>query len=152
MYDKIFFTNNFLYYIANICKKKALKKFEAKNLCEYLAENDGCCVIIIKNLKDKTMNKYTDNTLVEQMDDIILLNDNYAAQGLYKGYLGVTIENLIEKLGYILADFYNPISGKDIAVLAKIKKDDFRVLSNSLEDKVAAKAFKDLCNNKNINN
>ena len=42
------------------------------------------------------MDKYKDNTLVEPMDAIILLNDNYEEQGLKKGYIGVVVENLIE--------------------------------------------------------
>ena len=51
------------------------------------------------------MNKYQNNTLVEEMDDIILLNDNYADKGLFKGYIGEVMENLIEERGFVVADF-----------------------------------------------
>ena len=53
--------------------------------------------------------KYTNNALVEEMDAIILLNDNYAAQGLFKGYIGTGMANFIEKYGFVVADFSNPI-------------------------------------------
>ena len=33
------------------------------------------------------MDKYTDNSLVEPMDAVILLNDNYANAGLKKGFI-----------------------------------------------------------------
>ena len=42
------------------------------------------------------MDKYTDNSLVEPMDAIILLNDNYSRAGLKKGYIGVVVDNLIK--------------------------------------------------------
>ena len=85
-----------------------------------------------------------ENILVDWTDDIILLNDNYADKGLYAGYIGVVVDNLIEKKGIILADFFNPVTGEDIAILVEIKKEDFRVLSDSLTDKRLVKEFKDL--------
>ena len=42
------------------------------------------------------MDKYTDNSLVEPMDAVILLNDNYANAGLKKGFIGVVVDNLIK--------------------------------------------------------
>ena len=42
------------------------------------------------------MDKYTDNSLVEPMDAVILLNDNYANSGLKKGFVGVVVDNLIK--------------------------------------------------------
>ena len=90
------------------------------------------------------MDKYQNNALVEEMDDIILLNDNYADKGLYAGYIGVVVENLIEKMGIVLADFFNPVTGEDIATLVEIKKEDFRVYSGTLEDQKIGKEFKDL--------
>ncbi|MBS1416225.1 MAG: hypothetical protein HPY94_03680 [Clostridia bacterium] len=90
------------------------------------------------------MDKYTDNSLVEPMDAIILLNDNYSRAGLKKGYIGVVVDNLIKSQNIILVDFFNPMDGKDIAVLAQIKKDDFRVISSSPADQRAVRAFKNL--------
>ncbi len=90
------------------------------------------------------MDKYQDNTLVEPMDDIVLLNDNYIEQGLKAGYVGIVVDNFIEKYGIILADFYNPFTGEDIAVQAEIKKEDFRVLSDSLIDRKLGREFRDL--------
>ena len=90
------------------------------------------------------MDKYTNNTLVEPMDAIILLNDNYEEQGLKKGYIGVVVETLMEEQSFILVDFFNPFTGEDIAVLAKIKQEDFRVISGSLSDQKLVKEFKDL--------
>ncbi len=90
------------------------------------------------------MDKYKDNSLVEQMDAIILLNDNYINQGLKKGYIGVVMDNFIEKMGIVVADFYNPITGEDIQPVIDIKKEDFRVISASLSDQKLVKAFKDL--------
>lgn len=90
------------------------------------------------------MDKYKDNSLVDWTDDIILLNDNYVEQGLRKGYIGTVVDNFIEKQGIILADFFNPITGEDIAILAEIKKEDFRVISGSLSDQKLVKKFKDL--------
>ena len=49
------------------------------------------------------MDKYTDNSLVEPMDAVILLNDNYANAGLKKGFedtrgtLFFSIANLIKE-------------------------------------------------------
>ena len=90
------------------------------------------------------MDKIKENILVDWTDDIVLLNDNYADKGLYAGYIGVVVENLIEKMGIILADFFNPITGEDIATLVEIKKEDFRVYSGTLEDQKTGKDFKDL--------
>ncbi len=90
------------------------------------------------------MDKYTDNSLVEPMDAIILLNDNYSRAGLKKGYIGVVVDNLIKSQNIILVDFDNPYTGQSIAVLAQIKKDDFRVISSSPADQRAVRAFKNL--------
>ena len=90
------------------------------------------------------MDKYKDNALVEEMDDIILLNDNYADKGLFKGYIGTVMENLIEERGFVVADFSNPIEPKYIQPVIEIKKEDFRILSDSLSDKKLVKEFKDL--------
>ena len=91
-----------------------------------------------------SMDKYSDNSLVEPMDAVILLNDNYANSGLKKGFIGVVVDNLIKTQKIILADFYNPYTGKIIAVLAEIKKEDFRVISSSSDDRRAVRAFKAL--------
>ena len=85
-----------------------------------------------------------ENILVDWTDDIILLNDNHADKGLYAGYIGVVVENLIEKMGIVLVDFFNPVTGEDIAILVEIKKEDFRVYSGTLEDQKIGKEFKDL--------
>ena len=90
------------------------------------------------------MDKYTDNSLVEPMDAVILLNDNYANLGLKKGFIGVVVDNLIKTHNIILADFDNPYTGQSIAVLAEIKKEDFRVISSSSDDRRAVRAFKAL--------
>ena len=90
------------------------------------------------------MDKYKDNALVEPMDAIILLNDNYEEQGLKKGYIGVVVETLMEEQSFILVDFFNPFTGEDIAVLAEIKQEDFRVISGSVADQKLVKEFKDL--------
>ena len=90
------------------------------------------------------MDKYTDNNLVEPMDAIILLNDNYSRAGLKNGYIGVVVDNLIKSQNIILVDFDNPYTGQSIAVLAQIKKDDFRVISSSSADQRAVRAFKNL--------
>ena len=94
------------------------------------------------------MDKMKENILVAWTNDIILLNDNYADKGLYAGYIGVVVENLIEKMGIILADFFNPITGEDIAMLVEVKENDFRVYSGTLEDQKIGKEFKDLFRNK----
>ncbi len=90
------------------------------------------------------MDKYKDNSLVEQMDAIILLNDNYIKQGLKVGYIGVVVDNNFGEKNTIIADFYNPITGEDIQPVIEIKKEDFRVISGSLADQKLVKAFKDL--------
>lgn len=90
------------------------------------------------------MDKYKDNNLVEPMDAIVLLNDNYANQGLFKGYIGVVVETLMDEQEFILVDFFNPFTGADMVALAEIKKEDFRVISDSLADQRLVKEFKDL--------
>ena len=94
------------------------------------------------------MNKYKNNELVEEMDDIILLNDNYADKGLFKGYIGEVMENLIEERGFVVADFSNPIESGYIQHVIEIKKEDFRVISGSVADQKLVKEFKDLFRNK----
>lgn len=90
------------------------------------------------------MNRRKNNVSVEPMDDIILLNDNYADKGLYTGYIGTVMDNHIEKSGYVVADFSNPITGDCIQPAVAINKDDFRVFSGNIEDRKIGKAFKDL--------
>ncbi len=90
------------------------------------------------------MDKYKDNSLVEQMDAIILLNDNYIEQGLKKDYIGVVVDNTFGENETIIADFFNPITGQSIQPVIEIKKADFRVISGSLSDQKLVKAFKDL--------
>ena len=94
------------------------------------------------------MDKYQNNALVEEMDAIILLNDNYADEGLFKGYIGEVMENLIEERGFVVADFSNPIKAEYIQPVMAIQKEDFRVLSDLLADKKLVKEFKDLFRNK----
>ncbi len=89
------------------------------------------------------MDKYKDNALVEEMDAIILLNDNYIEYGLKKGAVGVVMDNLIEEFGIIIAEFFNPFTGDDIQSAIEIKKEDFRVLSGSLNDRRLVKEYKD---------
>lgn len=90
------------------------------------------------------MTKYIENSMVEPMDAICVLNDKYLNQGIHKGYVGVVVENLIEQRGYIFADFDNPFKLEYIAVQVEIKKEDFRVLGSSYEDKKIVKAYKNL--------
>ncbi len=90
------------------------------------------------------MDKYKDNALVEEMDAIVLLNDNYVEKGLKKDYIGVVMDNLIEKFGVIIAEFFNPFTGEYIQPVIEIKKEDFRVISGSLPDQRLVKAYKDL--------
>ena len=66
------------------------------------------------------MDKYQNNALVEEMDAIILLNDNYSDKGLLKGYIGDVMSNFIEKYGEPILYFKKhsinnllPISRKD---------------------------------------
>ena len=92
----------------------------------------------------KNMDKYQNNALVEEMDAIILLNDNYASKGLFKGYIGTVMANFIEKYGFVVADFSNPIEPGYIQPIIEIKKEDFRVISGSLSDQKLVKKFKDL--------
>ena len=42
------------------------------------------------------MNKYQNNGLVEPMDAIILLNDNYIHYNLKSGFIGVVVDNFIK--------------------------------------------------------
>ena len=90
------------------------------------------------------MDKYKDNVLVEELDAIILLNDNYVDKGLFKGYIGTVMANFIEKYGFVVADFSNPIKAGYIQPVIEIKKEDFRVISGSLADQKLVKEFKDL--------
>ena len=90
------------------------------------------------------MSKYENNVLAEPMDAIILLSDNYTQYGLKQGYIGVVVDNFIQNNGCVLADFFNPFTGDDIAVQVLIGKDDFRVLSDSADDRRKVKSFKDL--------
>lgn len=90
------------------------------------------------------MDKYEDGSLVEPTDAIVLLNDNYQSNGLYAGYIGVVAGNFIKQSGFVLADFFNPLTGDDIAVLVEIKKEDFRVLSNTPKDRRFSRDFKAL--------
>ena len=88
--------------------------------------------------------KYKDNSLVEELDAIILLNGNYETKGLYKGYIGTVMSNLIDLQGIVVADFSNPITGENIQPVVEVKKEDFRVISNSSSDQKLVKAFRDL--------
>ena len=90
------------------------------------------------------MEKYKNNKLVEPTDAIVLLNDNYESIGLKKGYVGTVVDNCIDKLDIILVDFFNPFTGEDIKNLIEIKAEDFKVVSNSKEDQLLVKAFRDL--------
>lgn len=90
------------------------------------------------------MNRRKNNVSVAPMDDIILLNDNYADKGLYTGYIGTVMDNHIEKFGYVIADFSNPITGDCIQPAVAISKDDFRVFAGNMEDREIGKTFKDL--------
>ncbi len=90
------------------------------------------------------MDKYKNKILVEEMDAIVLLNDNYISQGLKAGYIGVVLENLIEEQGIIVAEFSNPFTAEDIQSAIEIKKEDFRVISGSVEDQKLVRAYKNL--------
>jgi len=90
------------------------------------------------------MDKYKDNSLVEPMDAIVLINDNYADKGLYKGYIGTVMDNHIQKHGVVVVDFCNPVTGGYILPVVEIKKEDFRVVSSDLDDQKIVKSFKDL--------
>ena len=90
------------------------------------------------------MSKYENNVLVGPMDAIILLNDNYIQYGLKQGYIGVAVDNFIQNNGYVLADFFDPFTGDDIAVQVAVRKDDFRILSDSADDRRKVKFFKDI--------
>ena len=90
------------------------------------------------------MDKYQDKKRIDWTNDIILLNDKYADKGLYVGYIGSVVENLIEERGIVLADFFNPLTGEDIAGGVEIQEEDFRVYKGTLEDKKIGWDFKDL--------
>ena len=70
------------------------------------------------------MDKYKDNSLVEPMDAIVLLNDDYADKGLYKGYIGTVMDNFIQKHGIVVVDFCNPVASGYIQSVVEIKKED----------------------------
>ena len=65
-------------------------------------------------------------------------------QGLKQGYIGVAVDNFIRNNGCVSADFFAPFAGDDIAAQVAIGKDDFRVLSDSADDRRKVKSFKDL--------
>jgi hypothetical protein len=44
----------------------------------------------------------------------------------------------------VVADFSNPFKAETIQPIIEIKKEDFRVISGSLEDEKLVKAFKEL--------
>lgn len=80
------------------------------------------------------MHKYENNAFVEEMDAIILLNDNYADQGLFKGYIGTVMANFIEKYGFVVADFSNPIESGYIqrnGLFFALKMRQKNILNNS---------------------
>ena len=56
--------------------------------------------------------------------------------------------NFIEKYGFVVADFSNPIESGYIQHVIEIKKEDFRVISGSVADQKLVKEFKDLFRNK----
>lgn len=87
------------------------------------------------------MDKYKDNAFAEPMDAIILLNDNYEDKGLKKGYIGTIMDNFIEKYGFVVADFSDPVTAESIQPVIEIKKEDFRVISDSLSDRKSVKEF-----------
>lgn len=93
------------------------------------------------------MIKYNDKDFVKELDTIILLNDNYASKGLYKGYVGTVMENLISQHGYVVADFSNPITGESIQPVAIIKKADFKVCADCIEDKKIIRDYRALFKN-----
>lgn len=65
-------------------------------------------------------------------------------EGLFEGYIGTVMENLIVERGFVVADFSNPIELGYIQPVIKIKKEDFRVISGSIADQKLVKEFKDL--------
>lgn len=90
------------------------------------------------------MDKFENNELVEPMDAIVLLNDDYEDMGLKKGYIGTVMDNHIRTYGVVIADFTNPASGESIQPAISIKKEDFRVVSGAKSDSLLVKKFKDL--------
>lgn len=89
------------------------------------------------------MNRFEDNSFADESDDIILLNDNYRDIGLRKGDIGIIMENRIEgDGGYVIADFPDPVTGKPICPVAEIKKEDFRVYNDSIEDRKIGADFR----------
>ncbi|MCD8372450.1 MAG: hypothetical protein LUD27_04015 [Clostridia bacterium] len=91
------------------------------------------------------MDEYIQDPLIEEA--ICILNENYADIGIHTGYVGIVIENLLVKRGSILADFYDPFTGKDLAVATEIRQEDFKVLTGTLDDKLIVKKYKDLFSN-----
>ncbi len=90
------------------------------------------------------MDKYQQNTLEATEENIILLNDHYIEKGLKAGYIGVVQYNLVDLLDCVIADFYNPITGAEIARIVDIDTKDFRVLSNSPADQQLKEEYKNL--------
>ena len=62
--------------------------------------------------------------------------------------IGTVMANFIEKYGFVVADFSNPIESGYIQPVIEIKKEDFRVISGSVADQKLVKEFKDLFRNK----
>ncbi|MBE7082734.1 MAG: hypothetical protein E7378_03575 [Clostridiales bacterium] len=90
--------------------------------------------------------KYKNNDLVEEMDAIYLLNDNYNHLGLKKNYVGMVVEN-IKKSKMILVDFFNPFTAKSIKELAEIKYGDYKIVTKSKADQLLVKQYKYLFRN-----
>jgi len=91
------------------------------------------------------MDKINNKRLIEALDAVVILNDNYAEQGIKKGYVGTVIENLIDEMGILLVDFIEPYTGNDIKILAEIKADDCRYISiDNDEDKKLGMAFREM--------
>lgn len=90
------------------------------------------------------MDKYENNALVEELDEIILLNDNYADRGLCKGCVGIVMSNLIEKDGFVVADFESPKGEKYNQPVIEIRKEDFRVMSDSVADHKLWREFREM--------
>ena len=88
--------------------------------------------------------EFIENNSVKPLSAIVLLNDNYAEYGLQKGYVGTVMSDFIKDRGFIIADFTNPLTGEYINPVAEIKSGDFKVLTNTNDDKAAVKNFKNL--------
>ncbi len=59
------------------------------------------------------------------------------------------MDNFIDGMG-IVADFYNPFTGNSIHSVIEIKKEDFQVISGSLEDQRLVKAYRVLFRKNNV--